>query len=215
MPKSMKLLLQISSILVLVLSSCSTNKVVQDYTTVPLEKKSFEVPYFSNPAMDYVYKANITVYGNELTGIFIAKKINDTTHRIVFTTEFGNKLMDFEISETDFKVNFILPELDRKIVVNTLITDFRLLLRSHYFISEQFDNQENSVFVALDDDKMNYLFVSKPTNRLSKIVHASKRKEIIKLFYTSENDIFAEKIVIQHQNIKLKIELNYFNQPTN
>src|SRR6187402_1454795 len=150
MPKSMKLLLQISSILVLVLSSCSTNKVVQDYTTVPLEKKSFEVPYFSNPAMDYVYKANITVYGNELTGIFIAKKINDTTHRIVFTTEFGNKLMDFEISETDFKVNFILPELDRKIVVNTLITDFRLLLRSHYAISEQFENGENTVFMALD-----------------------------------------------------------------
>ena len=132
MPKSMKLLLRISSILVLVLSSCATNKVVQDYKTVPLEKTTLEVPYFSNPTMDYVYKANITVYGNELTGIFIAKKINDTTHRVVFTTEFGNKLMDFEISETDFKVNFILEELDRKILINTLTNDFRLLLRNHY-----------------------------------------------------------------------------------
>jgi hypothetical protein len=215
MPKSMKLLLRISSILVLVLSSCSTNKVVQDYTTVALEKKTFEVPYFSNPTMDYVYKANITVYGNELTGIFIAKKINDTTHRVVFTTEFGNKLMDFEISETDFKVNFIQEELDRKIVVNTLTNDFRLLLRSHYIISEQFENNENKVFMALDKDKMNYLFVSKTANKLSKIVHASKRKDIINLFYTSEKDIFAEKIVIQHQNIKLKIELNYFNQQAN
>jgi len=215
MPKSMKLLLRISFFLVLVLSSCSTHKIVQDYKKVTLEKTSFEVPYFANPAIDYVYKANITIYGNELTGIFIAKKINDTTHRIVFTTEFGNKLMDFEISETDFKVNFILEELDRKIVVNTLVTDFRLLLRNHYVISEQFDNQNNTVYMALDNNKMNYFFISKPGNRLNKIVHASKRKEIINLFYTSENDIFAEKIIIQHQNIKLKIELNYFNQPTN
>jgi len=145
MPKSMKLLLRISSILVLVLSSCSTNKVVQDYTIIPLEKKSLEVPYFANPTMDYVYKANISIYGNELTGIFIAKKINDTTHRVVFTTEFGNKLMDLEISETDFKVNFILEELDRKIVVNTLTNDFRLLLRNHFTISEKVENNENYV----------------------------------------------------------------------
>lgn len=215
MPKSMKLLLRISSILVLVLSSCSTNKVVQDYTTIPLEKKSLEVPYFANPTMDYVYKANISIYGNELTGIFIAKKINDTTHRVVFTTEFGNKLMDLEISETDFKVNFILEELDRKIVVNTLTNDFRLLLRNHFTISEKVENNENYVYMALDKDKINYLFVSKSTNKLDKIVHASKRKEIINLFYTSEKDIFAEKIVIQHQNIKLKIELNYFNEQAN
>lgn len=208
----MKLLLRISSILVFLLSSCSTNNVVKDYKKIPLEKTTLEVPYFSNPAMDYVYKANITVYGKELTGIFIAKKINDTTHRVVFTTEFGNKLLDFEISENDFKVNFILEELDRKMLINTLITDFRLLLRSHYNISEQFDNTENKVYVSLEKNKWNYLFLSKPTNRLSKIVYASKRKEIINLFYTSENDIFAEKIIIQHQNIKLKIELNYFNQ---
>ncbi|HEU4791474.1 MAG TPA: hypothetical protein VFS71_17435 [Flavobacterium sp.] len=211
----MKLLLQISSILVLVLSSCSTNNVVKDYKTVGLEKTSLEVPYFSNPALDYVYKANISVYGKELTGIFIAKKINDTAHRVVFTTEFGNKLMDFEISETDFKVNFIVEELDRKIVVNTLINDFRLLLRSQYRISEQFENNDNRVYKALDNDKMNYLFVSKATDKLSKIVHASKRKEVINIFYTAESNIFAEKIIIQHQNIKLKIELNYFNQQAN
>jgi hypothetical protein len=215
MSKSMKLLLRISVFLVLVLSSCSTNKTVQDYKKVTLEKTTLEVPYFANPETDYIYKANIRVYAKELTGIFIAKKINDTTHRVVFTTEFGNKLMDFEISESDFKVNFILEALDKKMIVNTLVTDFRLLLRSHYAISEQFENVENTVFMALDKDRINYLFVSKATNKLSKIVHSSKRKEIINLYYSSENNIFAEKIVIQHRNIKLKIELNYFNQQAN
>jgi len=159
--------------------------------------------------MDYVYKANITIYVNELSGIFIAKKINDTTHRVVFTTEFGNKLLDFEISETNFRVNSIVDELDRKILINTLKTDFRMLLRKKYKVKQQYDDLETSVYLAEDAKMLNYLFVSKSNNYLSKIVHTSKRKERINFFFTSENNIFATNIIIQHYNIKLRIELNY------
>jgi hypothetical protein len=193
---------------VLIISSCTTLNVVKGYNLVALETTTFEVPYFSNPEMDYVYKAHITAYGNELSGIFIAKKLNDTTHRVVFTTEFGNKLLDFEISETDFKINFILDELNKKILINTLKTDFRLLLRSNYIVKEQFDNRENKVFLIEEGKRNNYLFISKSNNKLSKIVCATKRKERINLFITSENNIFATKIVIQHYNIKLKMELD-------
>ena len=83
--------LRISILLALVLSSCSTLNVVQEYTPIAVTKNTYDVPYFSSTDVDYVYKANIAVYGNELSGIFIAKKINETTHRVVFTTEFGNK----------------------------------------------------------------------------------------------------------------------------
>ena len=212
MQKSTIPYLIISSFLVLILSSCSSLDVVKGYQSTALETTSFDVPYFSNPEMDYVYKANITIYGNELSGIFIAKRINSTTHRVVFTTEFGNKLLDFEISETDFKVNSIVEELDRKILINTLKTDFRLLLRRHYIIKSQLENTENKVLVIEDGKLFNYLFVSKGNNRLSKIIHTSKRKEKINLIYTAENNIFATKIIIQHSNIKLRIELNHFKE---
>ena len=165
--------------------------------------------------MDYVYKANITIYGNELSGIFIAKRINDTTHRVVFTTEFGNKLLDFEISENDFKVNSIVDELDRKILINTLKTDFRLLLKNSYVIQQQYDNSASKVYLTEEDSSNNYLFISKADNKLNKIVNATKRKERINLFFTSENNIFAIKIVIQHYNIKLRIELNYLQTQIN
>jgi hypothetical protein len=205
----------ISGFLVLIVTSCSSLNVVKGYNSVALEKNTFDVPYFSNSELDYVYKANITIYGNELSGIFIAKKINDSTHRVVFTTEFGNKLLDFEISETDFKVNSIVEELDRKILINTLKTDFRLLLKNSYMIKQQYDNQENKICLVEDDKTNNYLFISKSDNKLNKIVNASKRKERINLFFTSENNIFATKIVIQHYNIKLRIELNYLQTKLN
>ncbi|MBC7844919.1 MAG: hypothetical protein H7Y10_00325 [Flavobacterium sp.] len=215
MQKSTILYSIISVFFVLIVSSCSSLNVVKEYNPAALEKTAFEVPYFSNPEMDYIYKANITIYGNELSGIFIAKKINDTTHRVVFTTEFGNKLLDFEISETDFKVNSIVEELNRKIMVNTLKNDFRLLLRNSYVVKKQYDNLENNVYLTEESKILNYLFVSKSTNNLSKIVNTSKRKERINLFFTTENNIFATKIVIQHYNIKLRIELNYLQTKLN
>ena len=209
MQKSTTPFLLINCFLVLFLFSCG-QKITKNFTPKPLEKTSYEAPYFSNPEIDYVYKANITVYGHELSGIFIAKKINDTTHRVVFTTEFGNKLLDFEISETNFKVNSIVSELDRKILISTLKKDFRILLKKSYLINEQFENQTNTIYQSKDGKQYNFIFLSKENQKLEKLVYASQTKEKITISFSSENNIFAEKIEILHQNIKLKIELNYF-----
>ncbi|MNK36743.1 hypothetical protein D3C87_552990 [compost metagenome] len=205
MQKSTIQFLLINCFLAVVLISCGS--VTKNYTSKKLDKTSYTVPYFSDSKTDYVYKTNISVYGNELSGIFIAKKINDTTHRIVFTTEFGNKLMDFEISETDFKVNSIVSELDRKILINTLKEDFRLLLKKEYQIQEQFENESADIYKSADGKRDNYIFISKKDQKLEKIVHSSKTKEKFTLLFSSENNIFAEKIQIIHQNIKLKIVL--------
>jgi hypothetical protein len=69
------------------------------------------------------------IYKNHVSGILIIKKISETTHRVVLTSDFGNKLIDFEISEDDFKLNYVLPDLDKKIVINFLKNDFQQLLK--------------------------------------------------------------------------------------
>lgn len=109
-----------------------------------------------------------------------------------------------------FKVNSIVSELDRKILINTLTEDFRLLLKNEYLMQEQFENESDDIYKSADGNRDNYLFISKKTSKLDKVVNASKTKEKITLLFSSENNIFAEKIQIIHQNIKLKIELNYF-----
>jgi len=164
--------------------------------------------YFSNPETDYVYKAHIEVYGNQLSGIFIAKQMNDTLHRVVFTTDFGNKLLDFELSENDFKVNYIQEDLDRKIVMNTLKEDFRLLLKVNHNVQEVSENEEYVIYKSKDHKRFNYFFESKKDKNLAKLLHTSKTKEKVTFEFSSKNSIFAENIKITHQNIKLKIELN-------
>lgn len=204
--------LVINLYLLLVLASCSTYNAAKDLKRVTLLETNYTNPYFSNVKTDYVYKTNINVYGNELTGIFIAKKINDTTHRVVFTTEFGNKLLDFEISETNFKVNFIVDDLNKKILITTLKNDFRLILKPKYVIKEQFEDETRKVLKSKEGKNFNYLFINKSDEKFYKIVSANNRKEKINITFTTENNSLAEKIIIQHYTIKLRIELNYFNQ---
>lgn len=196
----------------LLLFSCAPVNVVKGFEERVPVSGNYQNPYFSDGQEDYVYKTNITVYGNELTGIFIAKKISDSTHRVVFTTEFGNKLLDFEISENDFKINSVVEELNRKMLINTLKTDFRLLLKTQFQIDRQFENDSQTVYVQREGQFTNYLFVSKADGKLTQIVHASKTKEKIKIGFTSENNIFASAIAIQHHDIKLRIALQHFKE---
>lgn len=199
----------ITSLFLLVLLNSCAVKTVKDFDKTAVTSELFKVPYFSDKAIDYVYKSSISVYGRNFGGIFIAKKIDDTTHRIVFTTEFGNKLFDFEISGNEFKVNFILEELDRKIIVNMLKRDFMLLLKKEFKVEEQFENAAFTVLKSKDENRFNYLFVSKKSLRLEKLIHSTKSKEKISIEYLSENNTLADKIIIDHKNIKLRIELNF------
>lgn len=181
---------------------------VQDAVAIQTSIKEFKNPYFDNPEIDYVYKAQIEVYGNKLGGIFVTKKISDSVHRVVFTTEFGNKLMDFELSDNEFKVNYIVEQLDKKIVLNTLEEDFRLLLKVNHLILESFEGSSFNVYKANYDKRFVYLFSNKVNNKLTKLICSSKHKEKVVFEFESKNTTFAEVIKINHKNIKLKIELN-------
>lgn len=198
------LLISICSLLFFSCKSYQITNAVRKENTI----KEYKNSYFSNPATDYVYKAHIEVYGNKMGGIFIAKRINDSVHRVVFTTDFGNKLLDFELSETEFKVNYIQEDLDRKIIVNTLRDDFRLLLKVNHQVGEVFENQEAIIYLAKEGNRYNYFFESKTEKKLTKLVHTSNTKEKVIFEFVSKNSTFAENITIQHKNIKLKIELN-------
>lgn len=161
--------------------------------------------YFSDPSLDYVYKTHIEIYGNKMGGIFVAKRINDSIHRMVLTTDFGNKLLDFEISENSFKVNFIIDNLDKKIIINTLRDDFRTLLQVNNKVFKTY--QKNSEIIYQTENNQ-YYFVDEVSNSLTKIIKTNKRKEKVLFSFNSKKATFAEEIKIQHYNIKLKIDFN-------
>lgn len=184
--------------------SCKSYQ-VRDAVSVDNSLQFVQNLYFSDASLDYVYKTHIEIYGNKMGGIFIAKRINDTLHRMVLTTDFGNKLLDFEVSENSFKVNFIIDNLDKKIIINTLRDDFRTLLQVNSKVLKT--HKRNNEVIYQTENKAYYYFDVVSRN-LTKIIKTNKRKEKVVFTFNPKKTTFAENINIQHFNIKLKIDFN-------
>lgn len=185
--------------------SCKTYKLT-DAKPVQSPEKTVENLYFSS-GEDYVYKCQMDIYKNHVSGILIIKKLNETTHRVAMTSDFGNKLIDFEISENDFKLNYVLPDLDKKIVINFLKNDFRQLLKKQYPVNESFENDHSKIYLSKIDHKAYYLFFNKENNLLKEIIYTKNNKEKIDFTFEAKKHIFADSLNLQHKDFKINIKL--------
>lgn len=208
--------LLISFLSILVLSSCSLKtteglREVKYKESIPMPSE-VKNPYFSNPEIDYVYKAKIEVYKKNFGGILIIKKTAPKSHRIVFTTEFGTKLFDFQFQDDTFIVNYIVEELNKKFIVNILRQDFQLLVNENTQVLAVYEANNQNVFKTQTEKRFNFYFYKDGLDTLEKIVNTSKNREKMEIGFTTSEEDIAESIAIKHNNIKLKIDLKKFKQ---
>ncbi|NMH27703.1 hypothetical protein [Flavobacterium silvaticum] len=161
-----------------------------------------ENTYFSNPETDYVYRTSIEIYGHDLGGILIIKKTSQGTHRLVLTTDFGNKLIDATMTNGVLTVNSIVEEFDRKLLIRTLEKDFSVILRDSFPIYSS-DATDVQHFSIIGDESYEII---KGLHGIEKIVR-SKRKPKAEYTFKAENDIFAHEIHIRHFDLKLEMDL--------
>ncbi len=171
-------------------------------TPAPIELLN---PYFSDVSKDYVYKARIKAFDKSFGGIFIVKKLGEDHHRIVFTTEMGNTIFDFEFKNEKFEINRILPEMDKKVLKNILKRDFLALISTKPDIFEMFSKAENTLVAAEILSKKHYYWFT--GEQLTKISRTAREKEKVTFLFSRINNNIAEEIRITHQNVKLEITL--------
>ncbi|GAA3593112.1 hypothetical protein Q4Q39_05965 [Flavivirga amylovorans] len=170
--------------------------------------KTIHNPYFSDEKKDYVYKANIAVYDKLFSGIFIVKKLGEANHRIVFTTEMGNKIFDFSFLNDTFKVNFIIEAIDKAILINILKKDFKALIQEKIPVIKSYSLQDTLIYETALSNKKHFYF---KTQQLNKIIRVKNAKEKVTFLFLEINNIIANQIKILHSNIKLKINLKSIN----
>jgi hypothetical protein len=194
------------SLIILGLAFSCKSYQLTDVKPVSAAEKTVENLYFSS-SEDYVYKCQMDIYRNHVSGILIIKKISETTHRVALTSDFGNKLIDFEISDHDFKLNYVLPDLDKKIVINFLKNDFRQLLKRQYPVSESFENESSRIYLSNIDNKRYYLFFNKEDNLLKQVIYTKNNREKIDFTFDAKKHIFADSLALQHRDFKISIKL--------
>lgn len=176
---------------------------ISNSTAHPLTNK-----YFSDTNTDYVYKAKIKVFKNDLGGILVIKKIAPKEHRVVFTTELGNTIFDFSFEGDAFKVNRILKEMDRKILLNILEKDFKALVQEQIPVANNYTYNNDTIVTANIYGKAHFYTFKK--EQLTRITRVGGQKEKVVFLFSEISNNIARHILITHNNIKLQIELKAF-----
>ncbi|WP_146951064.1 hypothetical protein [Aequorivita lipolytica] len=171
-----------------------------------------ENPYFSNANIDYVYKAKIEVYKKNFGGILIIKKIGPANHRVVFTTEFGSKLFDFEFEGETFTKHFIVEDLDKKLIIDILQDDFRVLVNESAKVLSVYESKNQRIYKTESNERFNFYFLEDESEKLEKIVNTTESREKVTIDFTSAEAGIAQTIAIKHNNIKLTIDLEKFKK---
>lgn len=194
--------------LCMVLVGCGSYTESLQLNPLPTSEKWVMNPYFSDISRDYVYKVSIDFRKHSFSGILVIKKIDEQQHRIVFTTEMGNKLMDFSLMKNDFEVHHIVDALDRKLFISMLKRDFKTLITEQIPVSKSFAADQQKIYKTELFKKPHYYFYNE--QQLNKIVSTSRGKEKSSFQFLEVLNSNAKKIQILHNNYQLTITLTAF-----
>lgn len=187
------------SLFAVLLASCSPSyKLPAEYQLVATNKTIIVNPHV-RVGEEYLYRATITAYGHTFSGLLAAKITADNTWRVALTTDFGNTLFDFENQNGKIKTNYVTPDLNKKIVINTLTTDFQKLLQTHFTVIQKYTDGTTEVQKCKDGSDTIYLFIS--GNNLFKQLNMQAEKLYTTYIYNPNN------ITIEHHNLTIKIVL--------
>lgn len=203
--------LLLSSFIVLLISGCSLGHYGKLKNTSKPDSVELH-PLFGENFNSFLFKTNIRVYGKDFSGLLVTKQMQPNDYRVIFTTELGMKLFDFEFKDTTFTLHYCVPQFNRPALLKTIQKDIEILLMNETKnkTAEVLTDQKNNALVyKFEDNKFdNYYFTEKSTNHIFKIEHAKKNTKKTTFDLNNYSDQFPSNIMIKHHDIKLKIELN-------
>ncbi len=187
-----------------ILTSCGTSYKIANIQEDNLVSQTIQNPYLNVVKKEYNYRFKITFMKNEMKGIFVVKKLDDTTHRAVMTSDFGNTLFDLSVTKDDFTLHYTMPDLNKKMVVKTLSEDLQTILRNDFEVNQQIKTDN---LVILKSDNVSLIYPKNESNYFTELVHLKRNKiKTVNQFHVNESD-FPSRIVIKHNHFNLTFEL--------
>jgi hypothetical protein len=165
-------------------------------------------PVFGNNFNSFLYKTNLTVYGHDFSGLLVTKQLSPGDYRVIFTTELGMKMFDFEFKDTSFTLHYCMPAFDRPKLLNLIRNDIEVLLMNHQIVSDGYFKQNDLTIVREPLGKRTNYYFCDPKHNVIRIEQAKKSRKKVIFTISDRSDGFPEKIFIQHFDARLKIELN-------
>jgi hypothetical protein len=157
-----------------------------------------------------LYKAKIDVENNHISGLIYFKIVSESSYRIIFMSEFGLNLLDYEYKNNSFELISCKDFLNKKIILNAIKNDIKLLidLPKNNDKKSIYKNPKSQISLVKIKEKLNrYYYFFNQEKEAIRIIQTKGLKHIEITFDEYDNEI-PKKIEIYHKRIKLGINLN-------
>ena len=210
MRQSLLKYLCLSSLFFGLAASCSPT---HGYKLSRVEKvSSAHVKTIINKDKSLLYKAKIDLYNKYYSGLIVLKQTDSSTSHLVFITELGMKMFDFEIRHNQFKLIYVFEPLNKPNVLKLLESDMKLILLQNLLNIEanvfEKKDKKNCIYQITDKKFRNYYFINTGTGTVDKAIVKGPLFMKEKVDYVYDDSLNAKQIILKHKGIiRLRIEL--------
>jgi hypothetical protein len=160
-----------------------------------------------------LYKAQIDVVGNHLSGLLLIKQMPDSSTRLVFSTETGVKFFDFGMADDgSFQVHYIIKKMGKKAVIKTLRKDFELVLMKNQGTQRTFRKDSLLYHQYISNKDYKYYITDASCSRLVRIEKASAKKLYGTIIMNNYSQGVPDTIGITHHNFEFNIGLKLIDK---
>src|SRR5688572_10696231 len=185
---------------ILALFSCASSRVSE---ISPEDRKTITI--FTDTTSAYLYKNKIDLYGHYLSGIMMIKPVGSSNYKVAITTEFGAKIMDFELTNGKFILHDCIAEMKRKRILSVVETDMKLLLGAPRQLFIQHTGDTTAYLREADQAIYTVNNSPKVVTRIENYKNGRKKVEIA---LSAHEGRTPGKITVTHTGIPMNIELN-------
>jgi len=196
----------------LLLSGCAVSK----YKNLSCDKiimNGHDLAPVLPPSGMVKYKTSIDVLKNHLTGLLVVKKTDSLTTRIVFVTELGMKMFDFEAREKNIQAVYVFDPLNKPALIDALKRNFNdlLLLNAYNQETGKCTKGSRQIFeIKGAGDKSYYTVQDTATHAalLQENFHKHKRASRTDYTYDKATGLYSRIKTKQYGLVKFYFELN-------
>lgn len=207
------------SLLVFVLTGCHFS-FFHPWKKIKDEKvKGSLQSYFNSPDSNYLYLTDIRFMKNYYSGIMAIKLQGDSIHRVVFITEMGIKIFDFEIrnpleNKKFYKVHYMMEPILKKIIQKTLANDLGMLLQNPLSCKKLlFKTDVEEQVVKIKNHGLRYYYVfDKDQTMYKKILFETALFKKGNVEFWNNSDDQPDSVKINHHGIKLNYTFRKLKQ---
>lgn len=198
--------LLLTSSLLLLLFSCTPMHSRMQVVQADISKLNAFKPFFSVA----LYKTEVDVVGNHLSGLLLIKRMPDSSLRMVFSNEMGFKFFDFEFSaDGNFRVYSIIKKMNKRSVLKTLKKDFQLVLMENLDSSKASVRNDGGLlyYIFPQSKGYNYYITDSTGSELLRMERASSRKTVVEAVMKQYVNGIPDTIGISHKTFEFNIGL--------